>query len=737
RTVSLTGLPAACSGLTFEDVLDGGTDHTAAGTSLTVTGVGSLTSAVLVPPFIDAAVRSDSEPAMLPVDQIDAVGDAVIEVLPGGGSTVLLTFEVRDIAGQLAPAGLMIDVALAGSGTLDASRITTDGSGRASVTYNLPALPGVVRPGAAHVRASIARTGRPTVETSALVVYNAGASIARADRALTGIGPEVVSLTGSAEGASAPLLVVKEGIGEPIVGLVGYATNPQLVAPQTSVASDYALVTLDDAINVDRVDLKIGYSDASGEADHRVLWWTGTGWRDVSQRAVDVANDLVPLVIDNASTPSLADLADGSGATFVVVRGPAGADLSLTLDVPDTSIPVNASTTFTITLTNDALSETTAENITVDVALPPEISFDGWTLTDGTLIGGVWTVPALAPGASTVLTIDGTVLETGMILYDVEVTAADNPDPDSTPGDGAGDDAAVLGLTGGQATNDLAFTVSTFANYAFRGEVITLTVTATNAGPSTVIDGFVVVDQPGQTTSFNWSCVGTGLATCTASGSGSFFDEVDIPVGGAVTYTIDVGIAIDATPAILFGGSVAPPVGSDDPDTDNNAADLALVASAPPFFDDGFESADTSVWTATVPTARLVTETFGAPRGDHETTIRLDAKSRRDLGATPTPLWLGANADGRTIAALEARRTADGDVAVRIGWSSADGWQVSAWAPLVVDANETVALDVVWRRAGADASDGALLIGRGDDALVVWHDALPDAGALGSVRQLR
>jgi uncharacterized repeat protein (TIGR01451 family) len=83
----------------------------------------------------------------------------------------------------------------------------------------------------------------------------------------------------------------------------------------------------------------------------------------------------------------------------------------------------------------------------------------------------------------------------------------------------------------------------------------------------------VVTDVvPPAITGVTWTCVGSGGATCTASGSGNVNDTVNLAAGGAVTYTISGTLNPGATGTVSNTASVAPPAGVTDPNGGNNTA---------------------------------------------------------------------------------------------------------------------------------------------------------------------
>jgi uncharacterized repeat protein (TIGR01451 family) len=70
----------------------------------------------------------------------------------------------------------------------------------------------------------------------------------------------------------------------------------------------------------------------------------------------------------------------------------------------------------------------------------------------------------------------------------------------------------------------------------------------------------------------SWTCVGAGGGTCTASGSGSINNSVNLPSGGSVTYTASCTIAAGATGSLDNTATVAAPIGMIDPTPANNSA---------------------------------------------------------------------------------------------------------------------------------------------------------------------
>lgn len=130
------------------------------------------------------------------------------------------------------------------------------------------------------------------------------------------------------------------------------------------------------------------------------------------------------------------------------------ANLSLAQNVSSTSPTSGSSVTFTLTVSNAATSTATASGVQVTDLLPSGLvfaSYSGAGTYDAAT--GIWTVPTIAPGTSRTLSLVATVsASSGAPLTNTaEITAAGQPDANSTPGNGVTteDDYASRSLTVG------------------------------------------------------------------------------------------------------------------------------------------------------------------------------------------------------------------------------------------------------------------------------------------------
>ncbi|HEY0173592.1 MAG TPA: DUF11 domain-containing protein, partial [Pyrinomonadaceae bacterium] len=170
-------------------------------------------------------------------------------------------------------------------------------------------------------------------------------------------------------------------------------------------------------------------------------------------------------------------------------------DLSLSKTVNNANPIQGQNVTFTVTLTNNG--PTNATNVVVTDALPSGLTFVSATPSAGTYATGTgaWTVANLASGASATLQLVALVANAGTITNKAEVTASDQPDPDSTPGNNnpAEDDQASASV-GAAAPPSIGLTKSvTPSGTQLPGTDITYTVAFANTGGSPAT-AFVLTD---------------------------------------------------------------------------------------------------------------------------------------------------------------------------------------------------------------------------------------------------
>lgn len=262
---------------------------------------------------------------------------------------------------------------------------------------------------------------------------------------------------------------------------------------------------------------------------------------------------------DPDSTP--AGGADDEDDRATATLTPQSIDLSLTktasIDKPNPGDEV----TFTLAVSNSGQDPATGVEVTDEfpagltfVRSVPSGVYDPST--------GVWTVGGVEVDQTVTLeivaTADSEVAETN----NAEVTAADQRDVDSTPGNGDPNEDDIAGATVSPATADLSITKTVNDDSPNVGAEVEFTIVIANAGPD-VATGIRVRDQIPAGMTFNSATVSSGVYD---PGSGVWSVET-IGVGSEVTLTItaDVDSVDDKT-------NVAELIASDQFDPDSRPA---------------------------------------------------------------------------------------------------------------------------------------------------------------------
>jgi len=235
--------------------------------------------------------------------------------------------------------------------------------------------------------------------------------------------------------------------------------------------------------------------------------------------------------------------------------------------------------TYTLTITNHGPS--TAENVVARDFLPPAVAVRAAVPAQGICNQGAPGDPAgslrchlgsLAPAQATTVIVVATApssLPGGTNLYNEALVSSDTFDPDNV------NDLAVH-WTAVDAWADLGVDKAAHPAPALLGQVITYVVAVRNGGPSDAVGAAVLDPVPAGLTGAVWECAAAGGASCTTGGAGSIDEQVGLPAGGALTYTLRSTVA--AAVSITNTATVTVPVGVGDPNSDNN---VASVSNAP------------------------------------------------------------------------------------------------------------------------------------------------------------
>ncbi|MBZ0111666.1 MAG: DUF11 domain-containing protein, partial [Thermoanaerobaculia bacterium] len=269
------------------------------------------------------------------------------------------------------------------------------------------------------------------------------------------------------------------------------------------------------------------------------------------------------------------------------------AEADLSIAVTDGSDPVAAGEPVTYTVTVSSAGPSNAESVVVQAAVP-----DGATLV---ATSGCAEDPAGAPtcslgtlGPGSDVEYDLTVLIDSDRTTDVELAVSVSS---GTTDPNAANDAAMETTTVVVET-DLAVTGSSTPNPMIEGDQLTYTVGVTNLVPSDSTGGTLTLALPAGVV-FQSATPGSptceeagGTVTCVVAAIGSGADTsfavlVDVPVGieGIISATADVS-ANDPDPVAS---------------NDNLTIETTVLDDMTTIFVDGFESGNTSRWSATEP----------------------------------------------------------------------------------------------------------------------------------------
>ena len=273
---------------------------------------------------------------------------------------------------------------------------------------------------------------------------------------------------------------------------------------------------------------------------------------------------------------------------FAIVNPPGGgqvADLSLTKTVNNATPNVGETVTFTITVNNAGPNDAT--NVGISDEVPAGYSNIANISNGGAPTGNTinWSIATIASGGSASVTFTADVNASTNTANEyrntAQVSASDQPDPDSTPGNDDGDqseddeDFAIVNPPGGGQVADLSLTKTVNNATPNVGETVTFTITVNNAGPNDATNVGISDEVPagysnianisngGAPTgnTINWS-----IATIASGGSAS------------VTFTADVNASTNTANEYRNTAQVS---ASDQPDPDST-----------PGNDDGDQSED-------------------------------------------------------------------------------------------------------------------------------------------------
>jgi uncharacterized repeat protein (TIGR01451 family) len=240
------------------------------------------------------------------------------------------------------------------------------------------------------------------------------------------------------------------------------------------------------------------------------------------------------------------------------------ADLSLTKTVDNASAAIGSNVTFTLRVDNAGPSD--ASNVIVTDQLPAGFTFvsstGAGTYTAGT---GAWVIGTIAAGANATRSIVATVNAAGAHVNNAEVSSVDQRDPDSTPGDGGGDDFGSVTVTP-SVSADIATTKTLTTAGPYRaGQAVSFDIVVTNNGPSPA-SNIAVADTP------------TNLTLGAVSGACSALPCTIASLAAGASATITVAGTIGTDGSFANAATATLPPGQTDPTPGNNTGTVTATA---------------------------------------------------------------------------------------------------------------------------------------------------------------
>jgi len=300
----------------------------------------------------------------------------------------------------------------------------------------------------------------------------------------------------------------------------------------------------------------------------------------VTLNITTTSNGLKDVTLTNPDGQSVV----GTGCINVTVP----ADLSITKTDGRASTGAGSPVTYTITVGNAGPGG--ANGATVTDNFPASLSGVTWSCvaSAGSSCGAAsgsgninTTVNLLAGGTAT-------FMATGLLNINATGTLSNTANvapPAGTPDNNLANNTSTDTDTIIPAA-DLSITKSDGQTTVSPGQGVTYTIVATNTGPTAVTGAMVSDTVPSALTGATWTCTPAGGATCTASGTGSINDTINLPVGGTATYMLSGNV----TASLTNTATITAPATVNDPNLANNTAsdtDLVVCGSVTIIVPDG------------------------------------------------------------------------------------------------------------------------------------------------------
>lgn len=284
------------------------------------------------------------------------------------------------------------------------------------------------------------------------------------------------------------------------------------------------------------------------------------------------------------TTSSPMDTNSANNSALAVVNGiPTGgntpeADVGITKTASSTVIQAGDQVVFTLTVTNGGPDN--ASNVVVEEDMPGEIA------TLGAVAGGgstydpssqLWSIPALANGATVSLVITGLVNTPDLggdlvagIANTATIVQSQPYDPDVS------NNSATVQLNTTVATADVALGKSVDVSSVQVGGTVNFTITLTNLGPDSIPQVIVEDDMPAGLEVVNW----TAPAGSTYDPTTGLWSISNIPSGTTATLMI---AAMGVVPGVQVNNAEVTLVDAYDTGTSNHNASATVTVTVPQY----------------------------------------------------------------------------------------------------------------------------------------------------------
>ncbi len=313
-------------------------------------------------------------------------------------------------------------------------------------------------------------------------------------------------------------------------------------------------------------------SASAGTGNPQVNIGGAVGWGLMSRRADALAGQNVELRFNLSSDSSVQFGGVAIDDVSVTACRALSADLAITKTDGVVSAVPGTTTTYTITASNAGPDPVPAA--TVADTFPIGCVSPTWTCVGaggGTCAangsGNINQSVNLPVGGSVTFTALCPISPNALVTLTNTATVSGGTVADPTPANNSATDVDTL-----TPQADLAITKTNGVTQVSAGGSTIYTVVASNAGPSASFGSTLADTAPAACTTFTWTCAGGPGVCSAANGSGSINQSLNLPPGGAATFTVTCAISGAAVGNLVNTATVAAAGGVTDPTPGNNSA---------------------------------------------------------------------------------------------------------------------------------------------------------------------